>query len=404
MCYFLEEFVLKIYIQKLLSLLVLSFLFSLSLFCEEVEKLESNNENLSNAKIEKNGNFHAGNLHSIFNKKGALNLFYDSHESNFEIPLLSQFDDAMTSYFSVVIGNKEYKSNSNAVTKKIRYENGDCCFDFYVKNKFFSTLQLSSVDNPLFVKAELDETPEKVLKIDYFVTNNSPKNQKIVLKAFFDTILGENSQVHFFTGVGTEIENEKQFSADELKKEVFIESSNKKYSQKFIFGDYPSYLTVANKDTLLKMLKSNHDKPQSSTGRSFSSASSYSNSALTFNWAEIVIAPGYTKKVTFYISASKILENVSNIRFVKISENDENILNDTFIKEPVVDAALSENDNVDFIVPPIEEYQLNPDYVQKLITKINAIQSGTEKPKDNNEIKRLNAELDAILTELKKQN
>ena len=57
--------------------------------------------------------------------------------------------------------------------------------------------------------------------------------------------------------------------------------------------------------------------------------------------------------------------------------------------------------DVEFIVPPIKDYQLDPEYIQQLIDKIDALQSSKEVNKT--EIMRLNAELDAILEKLRRQ-
>ena len=57
---------------------------------------------------------------------------------------------------------------------------------------------------------------------------------------------------------------------------------------------------------------------------------------------------------------------------------------------------------VDFIIPPVDDYQLNPEYIQNLINRINSLQSNPEFV-DRNEIKQLNAELDAIMKKIRQR-
>ena len=56
---------------------------------------------------------------------------------------------------------------------------------------------------------------------------------------------------------------------------------------------------------------------------------------------------------------------------------------------------------MDFIIPPIKDYQLDPGYIQDLIDRIDALQSSEHV--DQKTISHLNAELDAILEKLRRQ-
>ena len=70
-------------------------------------------------------------------------------------------------------------------------------------------------------------------------------------------------------------------------------------------------------------------------------------------------------------------------------------------KEVVKKENADKRTNVEFIVPPIRDYQLDPEYIQQLIDKIDSLQSS--KDVNKKEIMRLNAELDAILEKLRRQ-
>ena len=74
-------------------------------------------------------------------------------------------------------------------------------------------------------------------------------------------------------------------------------------------------------------------------------------------------------------------------------------------EEPVKDNKAEvpvEKPDFEFIVPPVSDAQLDPEYVQDLIDRINSLQSDPDLV-DHEEVSRLNAELDAILLKLRQR-
>ena len=63
----------------------------------------------------------------------------------------------------------------------------------------------------------------------------------------------------------------------------------------------------------------------------------------------------------------------------------------------------SKKADVDFIVQNVTEKQLDFEYIQNLINRIDALES-TDTDVDRNELRQLNSELDAILAALRKRN
>lgn len=138
-------------------------------------------------------------------------------------------------------------------------------------------------------------------------------------------------------------------------------------------------------------------------GRGFSNIRGYDDSGIMLDWAEDVLEPGQKTEKVFYIAVAANEEFPRGLIYVDnlvLSEGEE-------VAQEVQTEAVKQTENpvrrtdVEFIVPPIKDYQLDPEYIQQLIDKIDALQSSKEVNKT--EIMRLNAELDAILEKLRRQ-
>ncbi len=164
--------------------------------------------------------------------------------------------------------------------------------------------------------------------------------------------------------------------------------------------DFPS-ATVANRDVLLREF-SREGGIRFLTGRSFSSATSYLNSAIAFSWDDFILEKGASKTFPIYISIGKVKQNVV-VRYVEIEKNEEENPVQTVEKSDEKQESSEEKTNVDFTVSNLKDYQLDPAYIQSLIDRISLIRSGAVEPIDQAEIQRLNAELDAILARLKQE-
>ena len=129
------------------------------------------------------------------------------------------------------------------------------------------------------------------------------------------------------------------------------------------------------------------------------------------DWEETKLIPGDTTDVTFFIAAADDFESPYGLYYIdgleipeeEKKEEDEVAL--PVIKKPLKPKPEEENldkrTDVEFVVPPIKDYQLDPEYIQRLIDRIDSLQSS-----DNVnpvEVSHLNAELDAILEKLRPQ-
>ena len=155
------------------------------------------------------------------------------------------------------------------------------------------------------------------------------------------------------------------------------------------------------------------------TYRAFDTVLSYNNSAIGVIWPSVMIMPGKTSKIIHYVNFATENEQPKGERYVysqsektsdfsqnsndKNDENKENGENN----ENYLEHSDEKNQNynlplVEFNVNSLEKEKLSVEYVNKLIQRI------TELEKDSSivnreEILMLNAELDYILSVLRKQ-
>ncbi len=135
-------------------------------------------------------------------------------------------------------------------------------------------------------------------------------------------------------------------------------------------------------------------------GRGFTNNRSYDNSAIMVKWPSFNAIVDAKTENTFYIAVASNGEAPRGLYYVDNIKLAESVA-------PVQPEETEQKGNrdkrtdVDFIIPPIKDYQLDPGYIQDLIDRIDALQSTDQV--DQKTISRLNAELDAILEKLRRQ-
>ncbi len=345
---------------------------------------------------------------------------YAVDEAGNAVPVLSSYDDSSSSFISAMIGKSEYRLNREAgVTAEVRQMDKRCQIAYRIPE----TVQVTVDFMPL---ASVKGQENDMVKVTVYTTNISKKNIDISLKALLDTILGENTECHFITGSKLKVSKEVMFET--MREEKWLLTSNGKTSAQFIFAGKgisdPVQVTLANKDLLSA---SSAWRPKVSFDRSFSSVTAYNNSAINVNWAPVKLAPEETKENTFYIAVGTDKNEPKGEAFLKslgfedvVVENeekdDENIPPEVEKFDEIVvpdeDKPLKRTEitvespakqtGVDFIVPPVTDKQLDLEYIQNLIDRINSLNSDPNLV-DRSEVRRLNAELDAILEKIRQK-
>ncbi|MBR4599796.1 MAG: hypothetical protein IKO39_07095, partial [Treponema sp.] len=139
-------------------------------------------------------------------------------------------------------------------------------------------------------------------------------------------------------------------------------------------------------------------------GRGFSNIRGYDDSGIMLDWPDAILAPGQKTESVFYIAAASHEEfprgliYADNLLLPEEGSENEGEQEKAEVKS---NENAEKRTDVEFIVPPIKDYQLDPEYIQQLIDKIDSLQSS--KDVNKKEIMRLNAELDAILEKLRRQ-
>lgn len=329
----------------------------------------------------------------LFGKSGTFNIYCLSTEEK-EKPLLSSSDLSDTTGFLLKVDETLYRLNKDKrVHRELRhFENGaQLVYTTDVNVRFIIDFSF---------EASLEDRAADIIKVSTYVINLSNTPHYIGLKGIFDTSCGEVSAVHFTTDAGSRIRNECAFTNKNLVKERAVLSSDGIVSFQFVLdGRIVSpvdSVIFANIDELYRMSWD----PLIRKGRGFTNSRSYDNSAIMIKWPGFTCAADTKTENTFYIAVADKGESPRGLFHVdKLPKTDgaEEQKEEPELKAPKFD----KRSGVDFIIPPIRDYQLDPAYIQDLIDRIDALQSSDNV--DQKTVSRLNAELDAILEKLRRQ-
>ena len=360
------------------------------------------------------------------------------------VPLLSNYDSTTSTFFSVKIGRKEYRLNrENGVKSEARRTPYGAQMAYLISGEAQIVVDFS------FLPSIATSSRVDMLRVTVYTINLGKHTQSFAIKGVFDTVLGENTDAHFSTAAKSRINSEMQLF--DLSDDLWIRSSNGNTSlQMLLCGkgiNSPSYVTLANKDALALPMW----VPQVQDTKSFSSVISYNNSAVGLNWKTAYIDPNRTSVITFYISvgiggnepagknflaslaegktalSAKIppafqttnvapdpaqispdeIQTVYHENMPAVTEGPVQTIKDT----PVEVQDVSDTEGPVQVLASVEEEkeelpettaaavtkeQLDPEYIQKLLDHIAALEEDGSGVNDN-EIQYLNEELDSIL-------
>lgn len=352
---------------------------------------------------------------------------YAIPEQGNEIPLISTFDSFSSSFFNLKIGSKVYKLiHGSGVKVEATRTNTGAQLAYLIKGKAQVVVDFT------FMPSIASSSRDDMIKVTVYTINLGKNMQIFELKGTFDTILGENTESHFSTAANSRINTETQFLS--MSDDLWIRSANKDAAIQFLLQGRgittPKAVSLGNKESMLN----SSWVPQIQNQKSFTSVMSYNNSALAINWPEMYIDSLNTETCTFYISVatdgnipagkkfltalaigktaipnSEVqLESVgpkkapvpeaTELSDKEIEESQKP--SETIVTETPVDRKKKEKEEIKQEIVVSKE-QLDPVYIQNLLDHIAALEN-EEGVVDSEEIKRLNAELDAIFDELRK--
>ena len=396
-------------------------------------KTKKTSKNKGNPFSQKKINHTVGNIKLYLNGKlGTYNIsVLDDKAVAYNV--LETYDECTSSFFSLLIGTKEYKlSDKTGISVAARStENGG--------QLLYSVQKLANVIVDFTcIKSEAQKA-EDIVQVTVSVQNITKRLEAYGIKAVLDTVLGERFSAHFYDKeklINYELQV-KNF--DDLKS---ISSRNSKAAMEVLFAcadaSLPEVFSLANKDvfTLPGWI------PPCGDGKPFDSVFSYNNSAVGLNWSSVKVNPEESFSVKFYIALSTDGRPSPGEEFVKLYEKKQEELKEAERLEQeskadgdVQSKSNAENNNVyknivssesesvkkepkpsvqvekktqnsslpeEKSLKPVSKSQLDPVYIQKLIDKIEKLDPNSTL--ERSEFLLLNDELDSIIEALEKEN
>lgn len=396
-------------------------------------KTKKTSKNKGNPFSQKKINHTVGNIKLYLNGKlGTYNIsVLDDKAVAYNV--LETYDECTSSFFSLLIGTKEYKlSDKTGISVAARStENGG--------QLLYSVQKLANVIVDFTcIKSEAQKA-EDIVQVTVSVQNITKRLEAYGIKAVLDTVLGERFSAHFYDKeklINYELQV-KNF--DDLKS---ISSRNSKAAMEVLFAcadaSLPEVFSLANKDvfTLSGWI------PPCGDGKPFDSVFSYNNSAVGLNWSSVKVNPEESFSVKFYIALSTDGRPSPGEEFVKLYEKKqeelkeaERLEKESKAEETIQSKNGAENNNVyknivssesesvkkvpkpsaqpekktqnsslpeEKSLKPVSKSQLDPVYIQKLIDKIEKLDPNSTL--ERSEFLLLNDELDSIIEALEKEN
>ena len=396
-------------------------------------KTKKTSKNKGNPFSQKKINHTVGNIKLYLNGKlGTYNIsVLDDKAVAYNV--LETYDECTSSFFSLLIGTKEYKlSDKTGISVAARStENGG--------QLLYSVQKLANVIVDFTCIKSDPQKPEDIVQVTVSVQNITKRLEAYGIKAVLDTVLGERFSAHFYDKeklINYELQV-KNF--DDLKS---ISSRNSKAAMEVLFAcadaSLPEVFSLANKDvfTLPGWI------PSCGDGKPFDSVFSYNNSAVGLNWSSVKVNPEESFSVKFYIALSTDGRPSPGEEFVKLYEKKQEELKEAerLEQERKADDDVqskngAENNNVyknivsseresvkkepkpsvqmekktqksslpeEKSLKPVSKSQLDPVYIQKLIDKIEKLDPNSTL--ERSEFLLLNDELDSIIEALEKEN
>lgn len=319
-----------------------------------------------------------------------------------QIPMFSDADNSLSTGFLLKIDGEVYDlNNTNRIQKELRRLERSAQLVYTLGHRVRFVLDFSLV-------ASQKDKPEDLVCVKMYTISLDKKIHEVAIKGIFDTTAGEGSSVHFTTSHGIKVRGETVFTGPALEVNRDIISSNDRTAFQFVLGGNGispvKSVIIANIDQLHKMNWS----PIVRKGRGFTNIRGYDDSGVMIDWADFIVQGEQNAEHTFYIAVATNDEQPRGLFYI---DGVDHVIAETAPKDPAeppkkeTPPAKKENPekrtNVDFVVQPIKDYQLDPEYIQRLIDRIDSLQSS--KNVDQRELRKLNNELDAILEKLRQR-
>ncbi|MCR4940842.1 MAG: hypothetical protein K5930_12170 [Treponemataceae bacterium] len=323
----------------------------------------------------------------VYDYSGAMSLYLRSSKTEEFCPLFVSTNEAYTSGIYLKYGK---------VSRKLTRSAGIDVSVKEVESGAEVTYNLSGIATVVVrytILSAVNKDVADCVRVDVSVENIDKYSETFAIKAVFDTCLGENAESHFSTYLSPSINTEYMFQS--IKDDKWIKSSDGNESLQFLLqgGDVssPQYVAVANRDLLL----SNEWLPVVTDGRYFDSVWITGNSALGLYWYDVILKAKAKSNFTFYLTTATAGMVPPDVKTV-CGNLSEELASLNIYTEPVY----TDSRGAKFTVGELSDEQLNPDYIARLLQRIQELGDESESSTYYDEIQRLNGELDAILLKL----
>jgi len=329
------------------------------------------------------------------------------------IPVTSTGNEYTSTCLYLKMNSKIYKlmAASNVNTSVTRNENG-VSIDYDIPSVAHVNLNMDCIKSA-------EDSDLDMIKTTVTIKNLAKKRADFSLKQIIDTVLGEKTDIHFYSADNIPVKNEVLYR--NLKNQNFFLSKNNSAVMQMLFngGDatQPELLALANYSTL----DTSSWEPGMTSYRSFDTVLSYNNSAVGAIWPEVRLLPDETCKIVYYLAfavdgASPLgMEYVYGIPVEKKADKEvektgvEETLqleNSYTEEEPKTEFKVSQDytpkalEKVDFNVKKLPAEKYSQEYIQKLLDRISELEKDSASV-NREELLKLNQELDEILAALR---
>ena len=317
---------------------------------------------------------------------GAFNIRYAPEKSSSSTNFFVSHNDYATTYFSVLLDDTVYQLRRGSISSIQLVDQKDgASLVFKVRDKLNAAVNFTPV-------ADVTSSGQGAIKVEVVLENISSTTLNVALKGIFDTVLGENSGVHFVTARYPYVSTEASFL--DMEQLQWVRSSNGNESIQFLFAgngiSSPKMVVLANKD----VVTSDSWLPIIKTGRTFNSVFSYNNSAICALWDNMSLTPSTKGSVTFYITLASKAKIPPTASLLESKQDTGNLTDGDKI-------LYTDEYGVVYTVGDMTDSMLNMQYINELLDRIRKLE---EDPAhiDRKELLRLNAELDAILEKIRR--
>lgn len=349
-----------------------------------------------------------------FRVKPNLGSFNISVTNNKEkmIPVLSTVDEFTSTLFYLKTPKKIYKlqTENNIRTGVAKTENG-LTITYSVPNVADVAVGFECFQSSI-------EHDFDTVKTTVTITNKGNKKDEFAVKQIIDTVLGESSAQHFYTSDDSAIKNEVLYR--DLKGQKWFTSKNNYAAMQLVFkgadATEPEMVALANYSTLAK----SSWEPDMLSFRTFDTVLSYNNSAVGVIWPSVKILPKESKKIVYYTffatdgetpngeeyifgkAEPEKKEEIPEIEPVVVPSPEPAPVKENKPRPPVKEEVYTPKNipTMEFNVENFSKNQFTPEYIQNLLDRIAVLEKNSSSV-NREELLRLNAELDAILSALR---